>query len=198
MPKYKGFSKKELSDIYSSMYLSRRLDDKQLILLKQGKGFFHIGASGHEAVEIAASKNIKPGIDYSYPYYREQAFCIGLGMTSKDIFMSFLAKEGDPNSSGRQMPQHFGSKNLNIVSQSSPTGTQFLQAVGAAFALKKKNQILLFMFHLVKGQQARVIFMKRLTGQVEKRPLLYFTFIIITMLFQFLLKIKSVANLYLI
>ena len=134
---YKGHTKKQLLEIYRLMYLSRRLDEKQLIMLKQGKGFFHIGASGHEAVEIAAAKSLKPSYDYAYPYYRDQAFCLGLGMTSQEIMLSFLAKENDPNSGGRQMPQHYGHKELNIVSQSSPTGTQYLQAVGAAFALQK-------------------------------------------------------------
>jgi len=137
--KYKGHTKKELKEIYTLMYLSRKLDDKQLIMLKQGKGFFHIGASGHEAVEVAAAKTMKPGYDYAYPYYRDQAFCLGYGMSSKEIFLSFLAKEDDPNSGGRQMPQHYGHKDLHIVSQSSPTGTQYLQAVGAAFALKKEK-----------------------------------------------------------
>ena len=137
MSKLKGFSKKELVDIYSKIYLSRELDNKQLILLKQGKGFFHIGATGHEAAELAAANSLKAGEDFSYPYYREQAFCIGMGMTSRELLLSFLAKKDDPNSAGRQMPQHFGSKKLNIVSQSSPTGTQYLQAVGAAFALKR-------------------------------------------------------------
>ena len=122
------------------MYKSRKLDEKQLILLKQGKGFFHIGASGHEAVQLAASKCFKTDKDYSYPYYRNQAYCLGLGMTSREILLSFLAKDSDPNSGGRQMPQHFGHKKLNIVSQSSPTGTQYLQATGAAFALNKNNE----------------------------------------------------------
>ena len=122
------------------MYKSRKLDEKQLILLKQGKGFFHIGASGHEAVQVAASKCFKIEKDYSYPYYRNQAYCLGLGMTSKEILLSFLAKDSDPNSGGRQMPQHFGHKELNIVSQSSPTGTQYLQATGAAFALQKNDE----------------------------------------------------------
>ena len=122
------------------MYKSRKLDEKQLILLKQGKGFFHIGASGHEAVQVAASKCFKTEKDYSYPYYRNQAYCLGLGMTSREILLSFLAKDSDPNSGGRQMPQHFGHKKLNIVSQSSPTGTQYLQATGAAFALNKNNE----------------------------------------------------------
>jgi len=137
MSKYKGLSKKDLVDIYTKMYLSRGLDNKQLILLKQGKGFFHIGATGHEAAELAAANNLNSKTDYSYPYYRDQAFCIGMGMTSRELLLSFLAKEDDPNSGGRQMPQHFGHKDLNIVSQSSPTGTQYLQAVGAAFALKR-------------------------------------------------------------
>ena len=135
----KKISKKQILDIYSKMYLSRQLDEKQLILLKQGKGFFHIGASGHEAAQLAASVFIDTAKDYSYPYYRNQAYCIGLGMTSKDILLSFLAKKDDPNSSGRQMPQHFSHKDLNIVSQSSPTGTQYLQAVGAAFALQRNG-----------------------------------------------------------
>ena len=82
------------------MYKSRKLDEKQLILLKQGKGFFHIGASGHEAVQVAASKCFKTEKDYSYPYYRNQAYCLGLGMTSREILLSFLAKDSDPNSGG--------------------------------------------------------------------------------------------------
>ena len=89
--KYKGFTKKELLKVFYQMSLSRYLDKKQLILLKQGKGYFHIGASGHEAVQVAAGFNIKPGIDYSYPYYREQTFCLSLGMSIKEILLSFLA-----------------------------------------------------------------------------------------------------------
>ena len=137
--KFKGYTKKQLIEVYKLMQLSRYLDEKQLILLKQGKGFFHIGASGHEACTIAAAHCLKPGYDYAYPYYRDQAFCLGFGMTSKEILLSFLAKEDDPNSSGRQMPQHYGHKDLNIVSQSSPTGTQYLQAVGASFAIQRDN-----------------------------------------------------------
>ncbi len=135
--KFKGYTKKQLLDIYRNMQLSRYLDEKQLILLKQGKGFFHIGASGHEACTLAASHCLKSGSDFAFPYYRDQAFCLGYGMTSREILLSFLAKADDPNSGGRQMPQHFSHKALNIVSQSSPTGTQYLQAVGAAFAMQK-------------------------------------------------------------
>jgi len=138
--KFKGFTKKQLLEIYQNMALSRYLDDKQLILLKQGKGFFHIGGAGHEAAGLAAAFSFKPGFDYAYPYYREQAFCLGWGMTSREHLLAFLAKEADPSSGGRQMPQHYGHEELNIVSQSSPTGTQFLQAVGAGFALQRNGE----------------------------------------------------------
>ena len=139
MPKLNGYSKKELIDIYTLMVLSRRLDEKQLIMLKQGKAFFHIGCAGHEAAQLAASKNMIHGKDWAYPYYRDAAFCLGLGMTSKEQLLSFLARKDDPNSGGRQMPQHYGHKKLRIVSQSSPTGTQFLQAVGCAMSSKWHN-----------------------------------------------------------
>ena len=138
--KFKGFTKKQLLEIYQNMAMSRYLDDKQLILLKQGKGFFHIGCSGHEAAGMAAALAFKPGFDYAYPYYRDQAFCLGWGMTSRDHLLAFLAKEDDPSSGGRQMPQHYGHKELKIVSQSSSTGTQFLQATGAGFALQKNGE----------------------------------------------------------
>jgi len=137
-----GFTKKQVLEVYNKMLLSRKLDEKMLILLKQGKSYFHIGASGHEAAQMAAAVLIRPGEDWSFPYYRDGAYCLGLGMTSKEQLLNFLAKADDPNSGGRQMPQHFGHKKLRIVSQSSPTGTQFLQAVGCAVTCimeKEKN-----------------------------------------------------------
>ena len=90
--KFKRFSKKQILEIYRNMLLSRKLDEKQLILLKQGKGFFHIGGSGHEAAGLGAALSFKPGFDYAYPYYRDQAFCLGWGMTSRHHLLSFLAK----------------------------------------------------------------------------------------------------------
>ena len=140
MARLSGFTKKQITDVYRKMVLSRKLDDKMLILLKQGKSFFHIGASGHEAAQLAAAEMIKPGQDWSFPYYRDGAYCIGLGMTAREQLLSFLAKADDPNSGGRQMPQHYGHKGLRIVSQSSPTGTQFLQAVGCAMACKMEKK----------------------------------------------------------
>ena len=139
MARLNGFTKNQIIEVYRKMALSRRLDEKMLILLKQGKSFFHIGASGHEAAQLAAAIMMKPGQDWSFPYYRDGAFCIGLGMTGREQLLSFLAKADDPNSGGRQMPQHYGHKALRIVSQSSPTGTQFLQAVGCAMACKMEK-----------------------------------------------------------
>jgi 2-oxoisovalerate dehydrogenase E1 component len=126
----------DLLAVYRNMLMTRRLDEKMMILLKQGKSFFHIGASGHEAIQLAAGAVLRPGSDWSYPYYRDLAFCIQLGMSPYETFLSFLSKEEDPASGGRQMPAHYGHKGLRIVSQSSPTGTQFLQAVGCALGSK--------------------------------------------------------------
>tara|TARA_B100001250_G_scaffold412497_1_gene443868 strand:+ start:1260 stop:3263 length:2004 start_codon:yes stop_codon:yes gene_type:complete len=139
MARLNGFTKNQIIDVYQKMALSRKLDDKMLILLKQGKSYFHIGASGHEAAQLAAAQMVKPGKDWSFPYYRDGAYCIGLGMTSREQLLCFLSKADDPNSGGRQMPQHYGHKDLKIVSQSSPTGTQFLQAVGCAMVCKMEN-----------------------------------------------------------
>ncbi len=140
MARLHGFTKKQLLEIYNKMLLSRKLDEKMLVLLKQGKSYFHIGASGHEAAQMAAAILIRSGEDWSFPYYRDGAYCLGLGMTSREQLLNFLAKADDPNSGGRQMPQHFGHKKLRIVSQSSPTGTQFLQAVGVALTCKIEKE----------------------------------------------------------
>ena len=126
-----------LRRMYRNMLLTRRLDEKMLIMLKQGKSFFHIGASGHEAAQIALAANMRGGQDWAYPYYRGLSFCIEFGMTTEEVLLCFLAKEGDPNSGGRQMPAHYGHRGLRIVSQSSPTGTQYLQAVGTGMAIKR-------------------------------------------------------------
>jgi len=119
------------------MATARVLDEKMLTLLKQGKSFFHIGSSGHEAAQLAAARVLHPGSDWAYPYYRDGAFCLGLGMTPREQLLSFLARKDDPNSGGRQMPQHYGHKDLRIVTQSSPTGTQYLQAVGCAMGCRR-------------------------------------------------------------
>src|SRR3954452_20178663 len=134
--KHRGFPVDELLADFRLACISRALDDRAISLQKQSRVFFQISGAGHEALLLALARNLRPAYDWFFPYYRDLALNLGLGVTATEVLLEAVGSADDPASGGRQMPSHWGSRRLNIVTQSSPTGSQCIPAVGCAEAAR--------------------------------------------------------------
>jgi 2-oxoisovalerate dehydrogenase E1 component len=135
-----GLTRDQRITLFRTIYAARRIDDREITGKRQNKVFFQINGCGHEAVQAAAALCTRPGHDWFFFYYRDRALAYGLGMTAQEMFLGSVGSKDDPGGGGRQMPGHWSSPRLNIFTTSSPTGSQFLQAVGAGEAILRAEQ----------------------------------------------------------
>ena len=166
--RWEGLSPDDLLRAYRTMLLSRRIDDKEIQLKNQSLIFFQISGAGHEAVLTAAGMHLRPGYDWFFPYYRDQALMLGLGISAYQILLQAVGSADDPASGGRQMPSHWGSVEHHVVTQSSPTGTQCLPAVGCAEAARYISRRPHLPGCTAHGDELTLIFVER--GDIGKGP----------------------------
>ena len=133
---YRGFPVAELIEDFRLACVSRAIDDREINMQKQSRVFFQISGAGHEAIGLALARLLRPGYDWFFPYYRDQALALGLGVTPTEILMQAVGSVEDPSSAGRQMPSHWGKREINLVTESSATGSQCIPAVGCAEAAR--------------------------------------------------------------
>lgn len=169
------FDASTLLRVYRTMLLARRLDEKMLTLLKQGKGFFHIGGAGHEAAQAAAGLLSRPGYDWFILYYRDLCMYLSLGGRPEDVLLAHLAKANDPNSGGRQMPAHYSDREKHIVTPSSSVGSQFLPALGLAMGVQRRGEDAYVYCSAGEGATSQGSFHEALNWAARiKAPVLYF------------------------
>ncbi len=155
------FEADELRRLLRLMMTSRRLDDKMMTLLKQGKGYFHIGSSGHEAAQVAVGMHLRGGHDWFCGYYRDLATVLAVGYTAENALQAHFARAGDPNGGGRQMPEHFGHRELNIMSTSSSVGAQWMPGVGFGLAILREK---------AAGADGKVVYLSGGEGSTSQGP----------------------------
>src|SRR5689334_22711156 len=172
--RFEGLDSDELIRAYRTMHTARMLDDREVTLKRQNRIYFQISGAGHEAVQVAAGMALRPGYDWFYLYYRDRALCLTLGVTPREMLQQAVGAADDPASGGRQMPSHWGHRAYNIVSVSSPTGTQFLQAAGCAEASQIRGRDEVTLVTAGDGATSEGEFWESLNAAcLRKLPLLY-------------------------
>ena len=186
-----GLSETQMLDAYKYILTTRYLDDRTDSLIKQGKATFLISGAGHEAVQVATAMAMKPGKDWFYTYYRDDALGLTLGLTVEEIFQHRLGKVTDPFTGGRQMPTHLGSKRLRMPTASSPTGSQYLQAVGSALSSYLRNSDEVVYVSGGEGSTSQGEYFEAVNWATRKQlPVIFLIWFFSTKLFLYLICLK--------